>query len=158
MGTVEISEFLTARLKEDETAAKDAACEASSIAVSDDEGGLARWRAMDGGEGITTESAYAGAAFLVAPMGYLEERVAEHVARHDPARVLADIAAKRAVVEHFKVAAEYAQTVDKSQVGVAEAWRVTSIWTQLLHVVKLLAAPYADHPDFRPDWKVEADD
>ena len=63
---------------------------------------------------------------------------AQHIAAHDPARVLADIAAKRAIVAHYVYMlgddlAEYLEP--------------------LLH---MLAAPYATHPDFKPEWRIDA--
>lgn len=61
----------------------------------------------------------------------------EHIARHDPARVLADVAAKRAIVG-LVVTPEYAHP------GYVEAWRDT---------LRQLAATYADHPDFKAEWR-----
>jgi hypothetical protein len=50
-----------------------------------------------------------------------------HVARHDPARVLAECEAKRVIVKESKP---------------DEDW-----------VLYVLAAVYADHPDYLPEWK-----
>lgn len=49
-----------------------------------------------------------------------------HIALHDPARVLAECEAKRQIVEYVQIET---------------------------HVLQLLALPYADHPDYREEWK-----
>lgn len=59
---------------------------------------------------------------------------AAHIARHDPARVLREVEAKRAIVEH----AEFWSENDQD----AMAW-----------VLRALAAVYSDHPDYQPGWK-----
>lgn len=65
---------------------------------------------------------------------------AEHIARHDPARVLAEVDAKRQIIaEHFPV-----DPCDAHD-GV-----FTSI---LCPTLRLLALPYADHPDYREEWR-----
>lgn len=56
-----------------------------------------------------------------------------HIVRHDPARVLAEVEAKRRIVD---VCAE----PDDNGYDVA------------MMVLPLLALPYADHPDWRPEW------
>lgn len=63
----------------------------------------------------------------------------------DPTLVLADIAAKRAIVaEHVGAEAYYRTHTD------APAGELTGLGT----AVRLLAQPYADHPDFDPAWRV----
>lgn len=57
----------------------------------------------------------------------VEAHQAHHIARHDPARVLREVAAKRA---HLK-------------------WASTYGYTDLLGY---LAYPYSDHPDYRQEW------
>ena len=59
----------------------------------------------------------------------------QHIARWDPARVLAECEAKRRIVEQLAPIAE-------------ETWDV-----DLGRVLKLLALPYADHPDYRQEWR-----
>lgn len=58
-----------------------------------------------------------------------------HIVGHDPMRALADIEAKRAIVERYVWLREHGDT------GGA-AW-----------VLPLLAAAYADHPDYREEWR-----
>src|ERR1044072_6259086 len=59
---------------------------------------------------------------------WLSERV-EHVRRHHPARALGDVEGKRPVGEW-----DAEQPVDRG-------------------VLNILASVYADHPDFREDWR-----
>lgn len=73
---------------------------------------------------------------------------AEHIARHDPARVLAETAAKR------RILARHARC--GSGIGWCADGGHELDWSPA-HCFELadLAAPYADHPDFDPAWKVE---
>ncbi|MFF4600575.1 DUF6221 family protein [Amycolatopsis sp. NPDC001319] len=75
-------------------------------------------------------------------VGYLTDAI-EHVWRHTPDRVLEDVTAKATIVA---VAGDYAAVTapDANQVVTRETLR---------HVLKLLALRYADHPDYREEWK-----
>ncbi len=71
-----------------------------------------------------------------------------HIARHDPARVLADVDAKRRVIDlvtdGFTVDAVTPFDVgDEFDDGYIQAYR---------DIARLLALPYADHPDYREEW------
>ncbi len=71
---------------------------------------------------------------------------AKHIARNDPARVLADIASKRAVLAeamHFDGEDSSGFSGDYAR-GVKQAFR---------DVLRHLASVYADHPDYRDEWK-----
>lgn len=68
-----------------------------------------------------------------------------HVLRHDPARVLADCAVKRAIVEAYR--ASQGPTYEDSDVDF-EAGRENG----LEEAVRLLAAVDASHPDYNPAW------
>jgi hypothetical protein len=71
-----------------------------------------------------------------------------HIARHDPARVLAEVAAKRRLMNH---AIYMTQWTDEHQAGVSEhEIRMMRIAGE--HVLRLVASPYADHPDYRHGW------
>lgn len=69
-----------------------------------------------------------------------------HIARHDPARVLADCKAKRGIVERARLAAEAGESALTT--GAEDA-----VDFALEGVLRLLALPYADHPDFDPSWR-----
>lgn len=88
-----LSEFLQARLAEDEAEARAAGT---------------RWQAL--------------------------ARYSAHVARHSPARVLAESAAKRAMFPHLMI--------EDHRLGYCDRCMV----------LRLLASVYADHPDYRPEW------
>jgi hypothetical protein len=70
---------------------------------------------------------------------HLEDRQClPHIARHDPARVLADVAAKRRIMlEH-----------SPSSQGICEC---SAPWP--CPTLRALAAVYADHPDYDPAWQ-----
>lgn len=71
---------------------------------------------------------------------------AEHVARNDPARVLAEVAAKRAIVDEARMRAGDSFATPEHE---GMRWSVTAY----REVVCRLAAVYADHPDYRDEWK-----
>ncbi|MDJ0460600.1 DUF6221 family protein [Streptomyces sp. H27-C3] len=64
-----------------------------------------------------------------------------HIARHDPARVLAEIEAKREVVRLTVRARDYAPTFT-SGFGAA-----------MEQALRLFAVVYADHPGYLADWR-----
>lgn len=65
---------------------------------------------------------------------------APHIARHDPARVLSEVEARRRITDECAWTSEAA--VDTSAVaGLA------------LMTLRLLALPYAGHPDYRDEWR-----
>jgi hypothetical protein len=103
MGTVTLTEFLLARIAEDEAIALAATfTDGGTVYTDNDERGPARLR---------------------------------HITRHDPARVLAECAAKRNIVRKFDCAA------------FTESSRPQEF------LLRALAAVYADHPDYREEWR-----
>lgn len=98
---------------------------------------------------------FVGAGPLDATIGVAATGPADHpqsmadarlIARHDPARVLRDVAAKRRLLEEYREAQAY-YTANRS----APAGEVQGLWT----AVQLLAQPYSDHPGFQPEWLIE---
>lgn len=84
----------------------------------------------------------------------MSELVAHHVARHDPARVLREVEAKRQIVEvhqPFEVVEDpacqvCADTSDKySDEWTREEWPCLTL--------RLLALPYADRQGYREEWR-----
>lgn len=72
--------------------------------------------------------------------------VLDHIARHDPARVLAEVATKRAIVGLWRHAdAAYQRDEYDPEQGAAES--------ALSDVLVHLALPYADHPDYDESWR-----
>lgn len=91
--------------------------------------------------------------------------VAGHIARHDPARVLADIAAKRAIVRmHRPVGKADGYYVMPGAIGTGAGCAICDTTTHHGEVyesdacdtLKLLAAPYADRSGYNPDWRIDA--
>jgi hypothetical protein len=71
---------------------------------------------------------------------------AQHIARHDPARVLAECDAKRRIVE------QHSDVHDCSSVDWAANDFGGAGWIGC-DVPRLLALPYADHKDYREEWR-----
>lgn len=74
----------------------------------------------------------------------------EHIARHDPARVLAEVDAKRRILDAWEHALKYDGVV---KFGGWESCIDMCPEAVLDNVVKLLALPFAGRPGFREEWK-----
>jgi hypothetical protein len=123
--TMNLDEFLLARIAEDKRVAMDAA--------GDD--GQGRWSPDVVGDGP------AGPASV------------EHVVRHDPARVLAECSAKRRIVLACREARPETKFLGTRPPGMADFPIAAHGQHQLAAVtLALLALPYADHPHYRPEW------
>ncbi|TDE36450.1 DUF6221 family protein [Actinomadura sp. 6K520] len=71
---------------------------------------------------------------------------AEHIARHDPARTLAQVAAVRQIVDDYE---KQAWILDRGhRTPELEAAQVVRE-----NVLRRLALPYASHPAYRDDWR-----
>lgn len=131
--------FVTARLDEDVTSARAAAVYHGK-----------RWHAgdtIDPSEGTVSIFDEDGANVLAM---WVLPGDAAHIARHDPARVLREIEAKRAVL------AWYADAVDASEVfreklGTGTHMAVAA--ESYLNVIRGYAAAWSDHPDYQEGWK-----
>lgn len=125
-----ITEFLLARIAEDETVA---------TAAQERTKREPWW--VDG-------PAQVSGKFWVYATGekFDEPMVADHIARHGPARVLAECEAKRRIIETLVLP------------YIAERRRLMNgqpSWgDEHPDLLLLLALPYADHPDFREEWKL----
>jgi len=130
---MDIREFLEARLAEDEARAREA-CDSDS----------GRWFMGDKWNVYRAEDEAPEEDFeenKLVTWGNVKPQ-SEHIARHDPARVLRDVEAAR-------------QRIELAAKLLAE--RGHKFWAyaggQLL---RLEAARYADHPDYDPTWSPEA--
>ncbi|MFD9047667.1 DUF6221 family protein [Streptomyces zaomyceticus] len=73
----------------------------------------------------------------------LDAPLSQHIARHDPARVLAEVEAKRQIIkQHERYAAERRRMMG--------GWDPQSDDSPILAA---LATVYADHPDYRDEWR-----
>ncbi len=68
-----------------------------------------------------------------------------HIARHDPARVLHEIEAKRRILQEVT---RVEPDAPPGTVGRPEGANVT-----MVAVLEMLALPYADHGDYRAEWR-----
>jgi Family of unknown function (DUF6221) len=133
-----LTAFLEARLAEDEATAREAAA-----------GDQARWKAT----GDLEPAVYVadGGPVAVGPWGgSLREDEAAHIARHDPARVLRDVAAKRAILamhaEFWRLYRTFEQAGEPGSISLGRAQGLSDVLRQM-------AAVYASHPDYRAEWK-----
>lgn len=123
-----LTEFLTARLDEDYETAFGGAPSPWREGDWDGEHGGAR-EVLDRSGSVTAHAYYGGTY--------------GHVMRFDPARVLAEVEAKRQIVALH-------EPVDDEPDGFClhcdcDSWPCGTI--------AALALPYADHPDYREEWK-----
>lgn len=144
MSELTLTEFLLARIAEDEAAARSGQ----------------HWRYRQYGQRMGGE-VYHGSALIAEDwVGTGFYGWSEHIARHDPARVLAACDAKRAIVE----AALGAWSADYVEQRLADnqgpsvlvddetgEQLVVSEWTPA-RILRALATPYAQHPDYRAEW------
>lgn len=126
-GMDDLVQFLRARLDDDERVARGSAQPSLS------------WQNFDM-DGELRDDANAGTVAMVP-----REETRAHIARHDPARVLREVEAKRALLGTYL---PDATTADEQ---INEEWRAGS--TLADDLLCLLALPYADHPNYRPEWR-----
>jgi hypothetical protein len=144
---MDLVDFINARLDEDEQAARAvvsshereprlvpcvAAADWSHRYDSDDYGG--------------TEVAD-GAGHVIVPMSYESGALQRiHIARHDPARVLAEVDAKRRIIAEHQASAEFMNRPENRHIPAGETH---GLYTAL----KMLALPYDQHPDYQEQWR-----
>lgn len=76
-----------------------------------------------------------------------------HIARHDPARVLAECAAKRAIIRgHRRVADLYEDALGDTCTACFSSGPDAQAFP--CATVRALAAVYADHADYRDEWEL----
>lgn len=140
----DIVEFLEARLSEDE---------ASALATTEYQP-IDEWDAVGVEDGDNPEIARSCWTVVEIAMPRRTNQSARslmtHIARHDPARALREVAAKRELLDlHFDgnpgdYEPHYCETCHDYSSHSPEAWPCES--------VRALASVYADHPDYQPVW------
>jgi hypothetical protein len=141
--TLSIVDFLNARLTEDERLAREA-----SQGIGD-----GQW-----GTGLERQVRSARLALVA------ETAVPHHIARHDPARVLREVTAKRAIAREHGPSGKHTTVWEWSELGhwcpecAAEPCRQLNNCPICggddgCRTVRLLAAIYGDHPDYREEWR-----
>ena len=80
---------------------------------------------------------------------YAWPRERDHIIRHDPARVLVEVEAKRRILD------DVLPTMQADELRIAGEWGVGTdpVREASDDLLSLLALPYADHPDYREEWK-----
>ncbi len=78
---------------------------------------------------------------------------AEHVAHHDPARVLAECATKRRLVLACRDVRPDLRLLGARPAGLDIPLPPTDQHQLAALTLALLALPYAAHPDYRPAWR-----
>lgn len=131
-----ITEFLEARIAEDEAVAKAAIAPSEMHPYGDDN--IPALAVEDVPDQVR---------------GYLGGTWGEHLARHGPARVLAECAAKRAILALHRRDDEvqhmvYGDIYPCTECGDADASPVEFP----CNTIRSLAAVYADHPDYQQQW------
>jgi hypothetical protein len=129
----DLVQFLRNRLSDDEQAAKAAASELGADWYYSDGSVLARRE----DDMVATGS-----------QSFMERERGEHIARHDPARVLREVDAKRRILN------DVLPTMQADELRIAGEWGVGSdpVREASDDLLSLLAPPYADHPDYRSEW------
>ena len=137
--TAGLTAFLSARLAEDEAAAKSATAgpwEFEGDDPTDDE----------------VYSVHDGIVDLVGVTGAFtsDRNVAngKHMARHDPDRTIREVEAGRALIERYKRACAVRESVVSFTAGQDDGYRQAC-----LDAIRDLAAIHRDHPDYRQEWK-----
>jgi hypothetical protein len=127
------------------------------------------WRGSDGAVYPSDESRHPG-ALITGVWGGLEDQHAEHIVRWDPERVLRHVADGRAEVEakrrildahdrpHDCIAREASGGHSVVNGRPWEAWAPHHTADHgPCFVIRCLALPYADHPDYRAEWRPAAE-
>jgi len=83
---------------------------------------------------------------VISDQGEIRTADAMHIARHDPAFVLADITAKRRVLDAYEEASSSYDAQYRLGLGSAGDHA-------LAMAIRLLASAYADQPGYRDEWR-----
>lgn len=141
--TNDLIAFLRARLDEDERVARDVAGGAD----------LGAWQRED--HNVFKSDLGRKVLVVGGGEGSPDADELDHIARHDPARVLRDVEAKRRLVAEIF---EYEATED-GELGCCHsaddiaAGQCPGTDLDKLLALRLLALPYAEHPSYREQWR-----
>jgi hypothetical protein len=131
---VELVDFLRARLDEDEALAREAPPGPWHIG-----------NAVDPSQPCSVHT-FPGVRLVADGLNWL---VAEHIARQNPARALAEVEAKRAVIRDF----EFAElALSPAEPGTSPHDLMAGAANTLKRTLRLFARVYRNHRDFDPAW------
>lgn len=77
-----------------------------------------------------------------------DKSTAEHIATHDPARVLAEVQSKRAILARYEDCERRTEDAEYSRIEALEQIREYEDF-----VLPALALPYVDRPGFQEEWR-----
>lgn len=156
--TLTLTDFLLARVAEDEAV--------TQAAFWDDRDMLGYGRgprADDGrwstGSHESDEERIDGIGITIYDEGGHNAAQAAHIARYDPARVLADCEAKRVIVAEHVIESGLSDYSRECGLGFSHGCLVCHEWDGIIcgrgycETLRALAAPYADHADYREEWR-----
>lgn len=156
--------FVVARLDEDEATAKacaeDHPCEAARDGHWQDVG-LRHVRYENSSEDLRSVDVSGGEVLWYEQIKICNDgdgRMASHIARHDPARVLRSVAAMRKIVTLY-AETKLAMTLTAGKTGEAAARDYLDGERELCvlkPVVRELAGIWAGHPDYEEGWRPES--
>lgn len=126
--TDDLVAFLRAQLDADEAAARNVYTQAPWRTGTTHQG----WPSVEGDGWTVVSTPY--------------EADAAHIARWDPQRVLGEVAAKRRILDAWQAVYDDIQEPYTGDQRMGEGFGLD-------HAVQCLATAYADHPDFREEWK-----
>jgi hypothetical protein len=134
----DLVQFLRARLDEDEQVARDAC-----------HGGPAEWT-TDDSYPVSVAGLPPGTDVFARAVAFDEgspsESQAAHIARHDPARVLAEAEAKRMLLDSI------VPTMNAFEDRIDEEWGTSEGEHASAAFLRAWARVHRDHPDFDPAW------
>jgi hypothetical protein len=136
--TSSLRSFIEARLAEDERAA---------LAIKSE---LRIWLAVGGWPEHCPTKVVSGEVLIVDDDADMATEVMPHIARHDPARVFREVAAKRAILARHPV----------DPYGACEGcgygrWDGDTPWVsdaEECPELRIVASVWSDHPDYRTEW------
>lgn len=144
---LKLTEFLRARLDEDEQDARTA----SHVLRNGAHWSLDDWHGREQPHSLiaqgTADQPVALGHFTADPV---PTEQAAHIARHDPARVLAEVAAKRKLVAAYESAVT---AYGAAEVGTPVSERMGGSVNSLRYALQLSVLSYADHPGFKEEWR-----
>ncbi|MFD3741603.1 DUF6221 family protein [Streptomyces sp. NPDC058629] len=139
----DLVQFLRDRLTDDEQTAR---------AATWDEWDSAHWtahrRAQYDGRWVIVDHAEEGVTELT-PHAADDAGVAQHIARHDPARVLRDVEAQRQIMQVHNARDNWGTCVGCPR----DAEGSMNVGIDECPILRALALPYADHPDYQDAWR-----
>lgn len=144
----DLVEFLRARLDEDEQAARDAAADHPSWTYDPE-----RFAVYSDGYPIASHR----------DGSPLTDVDGQHIARHDPARVLCEVEIKRRIIDRYvdlrdrcaSAAQDYSDWLEGKRVREDRpsiSQRDPVIRDELERMLRLFTLPHADHTDFKEEW------